>query len=119
MASKDKTCSIVVRLALPPYCSVDSVPIKLMKSNSLTFTNLSITFMEHLLVQLDDNLKGSLDLFQVLILDSLWTVTIFQRGSSLLCFVVQGQHSFVPRSYELFDKQKAMYSKSPQFYLLM
>ena len=42
VASRDKRWSTVVRLALPPHYSVDSVLIWSKKSNSLTFTLLTI-----------------------------------------------------------------------------
>ena len=43
VASRDKRWSTVVRLDLPPHCSVYSVPFWSKKSNSLTFIIPSIT----------------------------------------------------------------------------
>ena len=42
VASRDKDWSIVVRLALPLHCSVDSVPFGSKKSSSLPFIIISI-----------------------------------------------------------------------------
>ena len=49
--------------------------------------------IEHLLVQLDDNLKGSLGLFHILILVLLWTLTIFQGRNlaAIFCCTEQGE----------------------------
>ena len=72
-----KRWSIVVRLTLPPHCSVDSVPFWSKSTTVLHLPFSPFLCMECLLEQLDDNLKGSLGLFQVLILVLLWNLTFF------------------------------------------
>ena len=93
VASRDKICSINVSLDLPPHCIVDSVPFWSKKSNSLTFTLVPLLCIDHLLEHLDDNLKGWLGLFQVLIFVLMWTLSICQGSIivDIFCFTERGE----------------------------
>ena len=92
MASRDKRCSIVVCLALPPPCSVDSV-FFFSRQKSPTVLHLQFSpllCIKHLLEQFYDHLKGSLGLFQVLILISLLTLAIFSGKCPCCQILLQG-----------------------------
>ena len=74
VASRDKSLSIVFRLALPPHCSVDNVLSDKKNPTALQIPFSPLVCIEHLLKQSDDNLKGSLGSIKFLILLSYFVV---------------------------------------------
>ena len=93
VAPRDKRWSIGVRLALPPYCSVDSFYLWSKNSTIIHLPFSPLLYLQHLLEKFDENLKGLLSLFKVLILKLLQALTVFQKSilAAKFCCIWQGE----------------------------
>ena len=80
-------------LALSPYCSDESAPFWSKNPTVLHLSFVPLLCVGDLLERLYADLKGSLGLFQVLILVLLWTLTILQGSilAGILCCTEQGE----------------------------